>query len=396
VANDLDVYNIFDPSIRPDPYPVYRRLRDEHRVLANPVLGFWMVTGYEETVAALREPGVFSSGQIGIDPIRDVLRAPTMLFTDPPDHERLRSVVARAFSPKSVKDLAPRVREITDELLEPLASGSGYDAVADLAYPLPVIVIAEMLGVPAEDRDMFKRWSDAVIGFNALGDPEAQARAQRECQELYDYFSAVIAERRKRPGDDLVSRLVLANEDGTVTDDELLASCVLLLVAGNETTTNLISNALLALARHPDQWRRVVDDRSLIPNAVEEILRFDAPVQSSLRVTTEETSLGRATIPAGTMVLVMMAAANRDPGQFPDPDRFDVGRANAGRNIAFGHGIHHCIGAALARLEGRVVLERLAALAPKFALAAPGQPLEYGPSFFLRGPTELRLVTAGL
>jgi cytochrome P450 len=318
----------------------------------------------------------------------------SMLFADPPDHERLRGVVARAFTPKSIAALEPRARAVTDELFASIRDGESFDVVERVAYPLPVVMIAEMLGVPHEDRAQFKRWSDDLVAFNDMvAAPDVLARAERSIEELRDYFLTEINRRRAAPADDLVGRLVAANEGGTLSMEELVSQCVLLLVAGNETTTRLIGNAVHSLARHPEQRDRLVDDPGLIPNAVEEVLRFDGVVHATIRIATRDATLADHSISAGTATLVVLAAAHRDSHQFPEPDIFDVGRPNAATNIGLGSGIHYCLGAALARLETRIAVETLLRRAPAYRLARPEEALNYT-SFFLRGPEHLDLLAA--
>lgn len=385
-------YNIFDPSIRADPYRAYRALREEALVLQNPMLGMWMANGYDEVQHVLRDHVHLSSEWIGLGQLGDVLQAPTMLFSDPPTHERLRQVVAPMFTTRAVSTMADRITIVGAGLLDEFRLGEPFDVVGQLAYPLPVIVIAEMLGVPPADRDQFKEWSDAVIGFNGMADPENTERNRPVVEALVEYLRAQIVFRTAHPGDDLISRLVAANESGTVSEAELLAACVLLLVAGNETTTNLLANMVLAFTRNPEQYGILRDDRSLIANAVEEALRFDPPVQAVPRLATSEVEIDGVRIPAGHMVFAMNAGANRDPAVFENPDVFDIRRANASKNLSFGFGIHHCIGASLARLEARIVLEQLVDRFEGFALADPSGELSYGPNFFLRGLTDLKVV----
>lgn len=384
--------NIFDPAIRPNPYPLYARFLEEGSVVRNPDLGFWMVNGYESVREVLLDPERFSNGLIGIDPVQQFLPAATMLFTDPPDHERLRAPVSQAFGPKSMRDLEPRAEEIAHELLKDIEPGKPFDVVETLAYPLPVIMIAEMLGVPPEDRDRFKTWSDAVVGFNAFGQGENVDQRREMVDELLAYLAAAVDRRRTEPSDDLIGRLVVANRDGKVTDDELLASCVLLLVAGNETTTHLIGNLFLALSRYPDQLDLLVQQPDLVSNAIEEALRFDPPVQAIPRVVHQDMELAGQRLAANEMVLVMNAGANRDPSQFAAPNQFDITRDNAARHLAFGWGIHHCIGASLARTEGRAALRALLQIGRSVRLADPEAPLEYGPNYFLRGLSKLQVV----
>jgi cytochrome P450 len=302
--------------------------------------------------------------------------------------------VARAFTPKSIAALEPRARAVTEELFDSIRADEPFDVIDRVAYPLPVVMIAEMLGVPAEDRARFKRWSDDLVTMNDfVAAPEVLEQAERSIVELREYFLEQINRRRREPSDDLVGRLVAANEGGTLSMEELVAQCVLLLVAGNETTTRLIGNAVNTLARHPDQQERLVDDPSLIANAVEEVLRFDGVVHATIRFATSDATVGDHAVAPGTANLVVLAAAHRDPHHFADPDVFDVGRPNAAQNIGLGSGIHYCLGAALARLETRVALESLLRRAPAYRLARPDEDLTYT-SFFLRGPEHLEVLAA--
>jgi len=391
---DQELFNIAGPELRPDPYPAFRELLRRGPVLENPLYGVWMVLGYEEVDAALNAPDAFSSVFEG-DPITAFLRNQAMLSTDPPDHERLRRVVATAFTPRSIQALEGRIVEIADELVRAMADAGEADAVAGLAAPLPVIIIAELLGIPPSDRLDFKRWSQAVVAITQVveADPALREEAQRSAEALLGYLGAVIVERRRAPKNDLVTRMVEANADGSLSDAELIASCVLLLLAGNETTTNLIANAVLALGRHPAERRRLVEDPSLLKNAIEELLRFDPPAQSTIRRTTRDVALGGRTVPAESRVLLLVAAANRDPRVFADPDRLDVARENARLHLGFGSGIHFCIGAALARLEGRIALQSLLKIAPDYTLGS-GAGTEYGASFILRGLSRLPIAIA--
>jgi len=390
--------NLFEDDVRRDPYPWYDKLRSTSRVVRNPALfGTLMVHRHADALAVLKDSARFSSADsTGIQDRAQVFRGtPTMLTSDPPTHTRLRGVLSRAFTPRTVARLAPRLREIARSLVAPLYDGETVDACAALAAPLPVIAIAELMGVPASDRDAFRQWSDDLIGGTPeLAAPDAVERAREGAEQLRQYFAAEIA-RRKRSAisdsDDLVGRLVTANEGEVLDDAELLASCVLLLVAGNETTTNLIANMTLALARHPDQRRRLLVDPALVPGAVEEAVRYDAPVQATVRTCTSEVTIGDAPIAAGERVFVLLAAANRDPDEFPDPDRFDVGRGST-THLGFGHGVHFCLGAGLARLEARIACEELLKVAPEFKLADPAAPLDYGPSFIFHRPLRVPVV----
>jgi cytochrome P450 len=402
-----DPGRIFDPAVRPDPYPLYASLRERARVTHDPASGIWFLFGYEECASALRETESFSAERVlpGRVPAAepDGPRGRSMLRSDPPDHTRIRGTVARAFTPRAIAALEDRVHEIVEELLRPLRAGQPFEVVGGLAVPLPVRIIAELLGVAADDWPRFREWSEGVISVSirrrvlAAGeveDPDAGEIAARSSRELRAYFSRTIEERRSEPRDDLVSRMVAANADGVLSADELMNACVLLLIAGNETTTNLLSNMTLALARHPDQRRRVAEDPSLIGTLVEEVMRFDGPVQFTSRRTTRDVELGGRAIPTESFVQVVLAAGNRDPDRFPDPDALDAGREDAASHLGFGRGIHYCLGAPQARLEARIAFEHLLRRAPDFALAHPERALRYGPNASLRGLRELWIVPA--
>ena len=287
-----------------------------------------------------------------------------MITKDPPEHTRLRKLVSKAFTPRMVSQLEPHIRTITNELLDAVMDKGVFDLVQDLAYPLPVIVIAEMLGVDPERRDDFKRWSDDVIHLVAAGQNEARMAQYMESWEAFKaYFVEMIEARRRAPRDDLVSALVQAQEErDALTLSELLNACLLLLVAGNETTTNLIGNGALALFTHLEEGLKVRQQPDLIPGMIEEVLRYDSPIQGTFRTTTEAVEVRGVTIPADSKVLLLWAAANRDPEVFPDPDSFDIERPAklaSQRHLAFGIGIHFCLGAPLARLEARVATETI-------------------------------------
>ena len=306
---------------------------------------------------------------------------------------RLRLLVNKAFTPRTVEGLAPFIRAFVDKALNAAAWRGRMELMADLAFPLPATVIAEMLGVPPEDRDRFKQWSDdATAGAGNLPSnlsPEVLRKSVEGMRALQAYFRDIIARRRVEPGDDLISGLIKAQAEGDrLSDQELLANCVLLLNAGHETTTNLIGNGTYALLRHPDQMKRLRDDPSLIPTAVEELLRYDSPVQFTNRILTADMELGGKTLRAGQMVLLLLAAANRDPEQFPGPDKLDVGRQN-NKHVAFGLGSHFCLGAPLARLEGRLVLEALLRRVPNLRLDGPAP--RYRQNFNLRGLESLHV-----
>jgi hypothetical protein len=386
--------DLLDPAVLADPYPLYYRLRTEDPVHWEAELGFWVLTRYADAVLALREVAVFSSAiQEAREPGRTGLAtAGWFVFLDPPRHTRLRALVHSAFTPPVVERLRPRIEAIVEHLLDCAADQGRLDLIADLGFPLPATVIAELLGVPAEDREQFKAWSRDLAASGGLvrmtsDGAERLARARESGAALNDYFRDILRERRRAPRDDLVSRLTSVQAaEGSLTEDELIDSCVLLLFAGHETTTNVIGNGMLALLRHPDQLERVRAEPSLIGSAVEELLRYDSPVQARVRLARRPAEIGGRQIAAGQRVLVLVGAANRDPERFPDPDRLDVARAD-NRHLAFGHGIHFCTGAPLARLEATIAIRALLSRFPRLALAT--DTLVWRKTLTLRGLSAL-------
>ncbi len=343
-----------------DPYPHYARLRDGAPVLWCADGGFWAVSRHADVMAVSTDPSTFSSAkgiltmEIGVD----YATPPTMMHTDPPEHTAYRKLVAPGFRPSVMKRLEGLVRERTSRLVDALPTGEAVDIVAELAVPLPLLLIADVLGVPHDDLDRFFEWSEAAIPGATDIEPDEQARLMGEC---FTYLAEQCEHRRHSPAtDDVVSILVHTELDGrSLTDDELVMFLNQLLIAGNETTRNSISGGLLAFAEHPDQWARLRADRALVPTAIEEILRWTTPVISFMRTATRAVTLGGSDIAAGDPVLMLYQAANRDPSEFgPTAEEFDVGR-NPNHHVAFGFGAHFCIGAALARLELRVLLEML-------------------------------------
>jgi len=387
-------FNPIDPEFVADPYPTYHRLRTEDPVHHSP-LGFWVLTRYEDVVASLRDPrlakeaiATFVAERLGISPLGIGL---SMLDRDPPDHTRLRGLVSKAFTPRVVEVLRPHIQQIVDGLLDRVEGRGEMDLIEDFAYPLPVVVICEMLGVPVEDRDRFKTWGlDIARGLDAvLLGPESEVvqRSSTSRMALANYFRDLIAKRRAAPRADMLTDLIAAEEAGDkLTENELLATCILLLVAGHETTVNLIGNGSLALLRHPDQLQRLRDNPGLIGTAVEELLRFDGPVQRTARIPSEDITIGGKLIPKGDMVMPFIGAADRDPAQFPEPDRLDIGRGD-NRHIAFGWGIHFCLGAPLARVEGQIAINTRVRRLPKLALATDAP--AFRQSLTLRGLTAL-------
>ncbi len=350
-------FNPFAPDVKENPYPYYAWLRREHPVYHQERLGFWVLSRYEDIEMAARHPEVFSSAQ-GIGP--DWQPGLTMITKDPPEHTRLRKLVSKAFTPRMVQTLAPRIQDIVDHLVDQFIDRGTFDLVQDLAYPLPVIVIAEMLGVDPDRRDDFKRWSDDVVHIVASGQNEARLAQYMQSWEAFKaYFVELIETRRQVPKDDLVSALVTAQEErDALTLSEILNACLLLLVAGNETTTNLIGNGALALFTYAEEGLKLRERPELIHSMIEEVLRFDSPIQGVFRTTTQDVDIRGTTIPADSKVLLSWGSANRDGEAFAEPDRFDIER-HIERHLAFGIGIHFCLGAPLARLEARIATETI-------------------------------------
>ena len=385
-----------DPANLPNPYPVLAGLRE-----ASPFAEFdgaFVVVGkHADCSAVLRHPNASSERDKSLlapgSPRRRRDR-PSFLSLDPPDHTRLRRLVSKAFTPRTVASLEPRIRAITSDLLTAAAAAGQMEVVSQLAYPLPVRIISELLGVPVEDHPRFAGWS-ARLAHSLQPDfgldPEsASAKAEAAAvagDEFAVYFRELIATRRARPADDLLSEMIAAEDNGErLTEDELIATCVLLLVAGHETTVGLISNAILALLRHPDQLALLREDPGLAPGAVEETLRYDAPVQMTARVARGGMRIGSVAAPDGALVLLLLAATGRDPAVFDAPDTFDIRRGATG-HLAFAAGPHFCLGAPLARLEAAIALESFARRFRRPELDAAS--LDYKPNLNLRGPERL-------
>ena len=387
VAADLAVLG---QEFARDPYRLFARLRARgpvQRVRTPTGRQVWLVLGHAEARAALADPRLVKSAPGATDELDSRLDR-HLLAVDPPDHTRLRRLVTREFTARRVAALEPRVREITTGLLDAMLAHPGRraDLVAALSFPLPMTVICELLGVPELDREQFRAWSDTLTSATP---PEQQAAT---VPLVRAYLAELIEAKRHRPGDDLLSALIAtADEAGDrLSPDELLGMAWLLLVAGHETTVNLITNGTLALLTHPDQLALLRREPSLLANAVEEMLRYDGPVPTpTLRFTREPTLIAGTLVPAGEVVLPVIADANRDPGVFPEPERFDITRETRG-HLSFGHGIHHCLGAPLARLEARVAFEELLARAPGLALDLPSSELlSWRVGMLIRGPLSL-------
>jgi cytochrome P450 len=353
-------FDPFAPEVIADPYPHYRRLLESSPVSFNEERQVWVLSSYEHVRAALRDYARLSSEQ-GVMYVRVAL--PMMLTMDPPDHERLRRIVGREFAPRDIHRFEPVVRRFVDEGFEDLMDTG--DVVESIAMPVPIRVMASIMGVPEADIPELRRISDNIVeGFKIVpvgeNPLEAFQHVPEAIRELEAYFTGLIGKRRAEPRDDLITKLLVHGEDGMLTEYELFWFCLLLLVAGIETTTNLVGNMVLALHAHPDQWDKLRREPGLVPSAVNECLRYDAPIQGFFRQTTQDVTFAGTTIPAGHRVLLSFGAANRDPAHYPDPDLLDVER-NPVDHLAFGSGIHRCLGAGLAELEGRVVLEQLLA-----------------------------------
>jgi cytochrome P450 len=374
-------------QFRENPYPLYRYLHGVAPVQWNDVLEAWTVARYADVARCLSDARGFSADRTP-ELVSGSAVAKSMLVSDPPDHTRLRTLVQKAFTPRVVEGLRPRIVGIVDDLLTAAAErGPQLDVVADLAYPLPVIVIAELLGIPPADRETFHDWSTALAAsLDPLVFEEAHIRATNARDALHAYLRGIIAQRRRQPREDLISALVAVEERGDVlSEPELVVMCSLLLIAGHETTVNLIGNGMLALIEHPAALEQLRSHPGLIQSAVEELLRFDSPVQLTGRIASQPVELGGQTIAAGDWVLPLLGAANRDPLQFAEPDRLDLER-NPNPHLAFGRGIHFCLGAPLARLEGQIAIGALVQRFSKLELA--GQPLRRD-QITLRGLSSL-------
>ncbi|PZT77544.1 MULTISPECIES: cytochrome P450 family protein [unclassified Streptomyces] len=383
---DLDLRGLTEFTA--NPYPYYERLRATgpvHTIRTDDFDRVWLVVGYEEGRAALADPRFGKDwralpGDMGGDPINA-----NMLEMDAPDHTRLRKLVARAFTARRIESLRPRVQEITDELLDVMLPEGRADLVDAFAFPLPMTVICELIGVPDLDRSAFRKLSNGVV---APADPAEEGEAVRA---MGGYLAELIRDKRRSPGDDLLSALIAARDedDDALSPDELVGMAFLLLVAGHETTVNLISNGVRALLDHPDQLAALRADPALLDGAVEEMLRYDGPVETAtFRFARERVAIGSRTIETGDAVLISLASSDRDPARYPEPDRFDIRRDTRG-HLAFGHGIHFCMGAPLARMEGRIAIRTLLDRCPGLAADPDAAPFDWLPGTLIRGARRL-------
>ena len=396
-------FDLRDPAFLADPYPAFDRLREAAPVWKAP-FGRWLLTRYVDCSLLLRDrrfgkdysdPEALTRrfGPTALEEPAVVELSHMLLMRDPPDHTRLRGLVSKAFTARRIEALRQRVREMAERLIDAVKPAGRMDVIADLAFPLPVMVICELLGVPDEDRERFMKGS---VSGGRLLDPAPPARAELDAANLSiqasgAYFEALFEKRRREPADDLITQLVQAEEAGErLTTPELRANVNMLFAAGHETTVNLIGNGLLALLRRPDQWRILRDDPSLIPNGIEEILRFESPVQAVSRVLAEAVDIGGVTLGRKEMVVAALGAGNRDPAVFENAHRLDVTRKDP-NPLSFGGGIHFCLGAQLARIEAAEVFGAVLSRLPDLRLAEPER-VQWRPSFALRGLTELPVV----
>jgi len=393
----LSLHRLMDPEVLANPYPLFHRLRSEDPVHWDPFLHCWVVTRYEDvqrvlhTFTAARTPTPEQLERMGLERIAPLARIMVrqMLFLDPPDHTRLRRLASTAFTPRRVEGLRSHIRDIANRLVDAVIGSGRMNVIANLAAPLPAIVTAELFGVPSEDHDMLKDWSAdfAEMLGNFQHNPDRFARALAAAEGMSAYFQEQIIEHRRQPRDGLISALIEAEVDGSsLTPDELVANLIVTMVGGQETTTNLIGNGLLSLLRWPDEFARLKGDPGLMVSAVEELLRFEAPSQHTARLAPEDLEIGGKPIKKRQAVIAVMAAANRDPERFPEPDRLDLARTD-NRHMSFGWGPHFCFGAPLARLEGQIVFETV--LTRMKDLELESGRLEWRTNLGLRGLTAL-------
>lgn len=394
-SETLSLSQLMRPEIRANPYPFYAQMRAQAPVHWDETMGFWVLTRYADVAFAFgdarfsRAQGLKQgfkrlpeSDQQVAEPVYDAF-SKMMTYADPPYHTRLRGLVSKAFTPRMIEQLRPRIQQLVDNLLDAAEAKGQIDVIAELAYPLPIMVIIEMLGLALEERQHFKEWSDDLFAILGLvrHSPDLIKKAVQSLTEMTDHVVALSKERIAQPQDDLLTGLATVMEAGDrLSEDELVANIGLILGAGHETTTNLIGNGLLALLRHPDQMQKLRDDPALAPGAVEEMLRYDNPAQIVYRSVTEEVELGDQRIGQGQLVNLIIGAANRDPAQFSDPDDFDITR-HEGRQLGLGLGIHFCLGAALARLEGELVFNSLLHRFPSMQLTTDTLEWQTHPTF---------------
>jgi cytochrome P450 len=400
MSGEQDFYfNPWDEAFKVNPYPHYKALHSGPPRMINLMAPIALIGKYDDAIRVLTDHDTFTGVKPDIPWINqqfEIFRgAPILQNSDPPVHTRLRRVIGKAFTPRMIASMEPQIQQVTDELFDAASARGELEVMADIANALPVIVIAEILGVPRDEYAKFKSWCDGFVAgqTNPPGMP-VPAETHDANEALRAYFAEEIEKRKRSPANDLLSVMVAAEEAGdeTLTPDELLAFVVLLLIAGNETTTNLVGNGMLALARNPDQLARLRSDPALMPKAIEEMMRYDPPIHVSLALPAvrKPVEIGGVRLEPGTLMFVILAAANRDPARFRDPDKFDITR-DPNPHLSFGEGIHHCLGAPLARLEGRVVFNTALKKFPQLRLTDPDAPATYKGSYFFRGLKELRM-----
>jgi pimeloyl-[acyl-carrier protein] synthase len=394
----LSLFHLLDPEVLADPYPLYHRLRTEDPVHWDPYLHAWIVTRYVDVIDVLhhysadRTPTPEQLSMMGLaalNPIAEVM-VRQMLFLDPPNHTRLRALASAAFTVRRVEQLRSHIQEIMDGLLDRVVAKGQMDLIADFASPAPAIVTAELLGVPVADHEQLKDWSAdfAEMLGNFQHNPDRFPKILRSVSGMTEYFRSNMREQRVTPKDGLVSAMMAANVDGAkLTEDEIIANLIVTMVGGQETTTNLIGNGMLTLLRNPESLQRLREDASLIPSAVEELLRYESPSQHTARLAPADVELGGKQIKKRQAVIAVMGAANRDPERFPDPDRLDIERKD-NRHVAFGWAAHFCFGAQLARIEGQIALATLLRRLPNLALDTATS-LRWRDNLGLRGLTAL-------
>ena len=397
---DLSLYHLLDPRVLANPYPLYHQLRSEDPVHWDPFLHAWVVTRYDDVVhvlhhfSAQRTPTpeqLTALNLSALNPIAAVM-VRQMLFLDPPDHTRLRALASAAFTPRRVEQLRSHIRDVMDGLLDAAVQAGRMDVISDFASPAPAIVTAEMLGVPSEDHAQLKEWSQdfAEMLGNFQHNPDRFSRVLRSVEHLCDYFRAAMREQKSHPREGLIQAMMTAEVEGSrLAEEEIIANLIVTMVGGQETTTNLIGNGVLSLLRNPSELKRLGADPSLIPSAVEELLRYESPSQHTARLAPADVELGNKRIRKRDAVIAVMGAANHDPERFPDPDRLDITRTD-NRHLAFGWAAHFCFGAALARLEGQIAFERILAQLPHLTLDTR-VPLEWRQNLGLRGLTALHV-----
>jgi pimeloyl-[acyl-carrier protein] synthase len=400
-ARPLSLYHLLDPDVLANPYPLYQRLRTEAPVHWDPYLHAWVVTRYEDVITVLHQfsadrtptPEQFAAmGMAELSPVAQMMTK-QMLFMDAPAHTRLRTLASMAFTPARVEALRSHIREILDKMIAPLLRAGRMDVINDLAAPLPAIVTAEMLGVPTSDCDQLKAWSAdfAEVLGNFQHNPDRASRTLKCVEEMTAYFREAIARNQQDPREGLINSFMTAEIEGDrLTEEEIIANCIVTMVGGQETTTNLIGNGVLSLLRNPDQLQKLRENPSLIQSAVEELLRYESPSQQTARICPRDTEFNGKLIRKGQAVIAVMAAGNRDPERFADPDRLDITRTD-NRHLAFGWASHFCFGAALARIEGQLTFEAIATRTANLKLEA-NHPLVWRENLGLRGLKALHVV----